>query len=675
VSEPQTSPPQAARRWGGWIGFLHGGDLRHVPAGSGLGYRPDIDGMRAIAVVAVLLFHGGLLGFTGGYVGVDIFFVISGYLIGSIVIGQSDAGTFSIVGFYDRRVRRIIPPLFAVITTTLAGGYFLLLPAQFKGLGYEALTAAGFSSNVWFWRQPGYFHPDSHVQPLLHTWSLGVEEQFYLFFPPLVLVLRRIGPSFLTYVVGAIALLSFAASAALLADYPSATFFLLPTRAWELMIGVFLAARGVPDLRSRSVAEAVVLVGLALMIAPCVLFSATTPFPGLAALPPTLGAALVIWGGAQRTSATSVLGSQPMVFVGLLSYSLYLWHWPVFVALRHLTATVDLSWPVAASGIALSFLLSIASVRLVEAPVRNRRLTPPARLYPIILAVLAIIVAASLWIVRHDGVPNRLSPRVQALAAGTNDFDPRSKACLDLPLATVGQSCRLGASGAPTFMLWGDSHAAAIAPAISAIAAADRRSGVLFAGAGCFPVFDVAPPGMTPIDRARCIRRGADARRLLAQNPGISEVILTARWRRGNEDPSPAIVQALERTVAELRASGKQVVVLGGLPLPRTNIPWALGVAANVGIDPGQLVARPALSPFYRAVISLRDAGAVRFIDLGPPLCTDGRCASERDGKPLFTDDNHVSTFAATRFLAPYLKQQRLFAPSPAGANADHMRK
>lgn len=338
-------------------------------------YRPEIDGLRAVAVIPVILFHAGFHIFKGGFVGVDIFFVISGYLITSIILAELKAGHFSIVGFYERRARRILPALFVVMAACLPAAWLWLLPQDMKNFSQSLVAVTGFFSNAFFWRTSGYFDADAALKPLLHTWSLAVEEQYYLFFPVLLLLMWRLGQRTI------VAFLSVALGASLgLAQWgthwtPDAAFYLLPMRGWELLVGSFVAFHLSGDARPaprEPVNQAVSAIGFALLLAALCLFDETTPFPGFHALVPTVGAALVIVAATPSTLVGRLLGHRLLVGIGLISYSAYLWHQPLLAFARH--QSVDPPGRLACAALVLASLaLAGVTWKYVETPFRNRK--------------------------------------------------------------------------------------------------------------------------------------------------------------------------------------------------------------------------------------------------------------------------------------------------------------
>lgn len=338
------------------------------------GSRRDIDGLRALAVIPVVLFHFGFSTFSGGFVGVDVFFVISGFLITSILFREISAQRFSFVDFWARRARRIIPALSVVLLVTLALGWLLLTAKDFSELGRTVRYQALFISNILFMREDGYFQPASDLKPLLHTWSLAVEEQYYIFFPLLMVLLMRHVRHW-RWMLFAVLLISFGLNIAYIDRKPDFAFFSLPTRAWELLCGAMLA---VLPARKHAVrpwlAQSVGAAGLAAVLLAVFTFDRGTVFPGWAALLPVLGATALIWSGGQgSTWAGQLLSARVFVWIGLLSYSFYLWHWPVYVYANAISIDGIQPWE-AAGWILLALGLAWLSWRFVELPFRDKRL-------------------------------------------------------------------------------------------------------------------------------------------------------------------------------------------------------------------------------------------------------------------------------------------------------------
>ena len=333
-------------------------------------YRSEIDGLRAIAVVAVILYHAGF-GVSGGYIGVDIFFVISGYLITSLILKEMRTGSFSLIQFYERRARRILPALFLVLAATFAIGWFVLVPSEMEDLSNSIMAVTAFVSNISFWLRTDYFAPAAELNPLLHTWSLGVEEQFYFFYPLLLLALVRFLPKNIFALVTAVSLASLGLAEWASRAMPVANFYLLPTRAWELGTGCLCAlAMADRDIRKN---ERFALAGLALAVVPLFLLDVSTPFPSLMAVPPVLGTAMLILYAQKGTWVARMLSVPAIVLIGLISYSAYLWHQPLFAFARLSNVTNSPSPAMMVGLIALTVILSLASWHFVEKPFRRRK--------------------------------------------------------------------------------------------------------------------------------------------------------------------------------------------------------------------------------------------------------------------------------------------------------------
>lgn len=344
-------------------------------------YRKEIDGLRAVSVLPVIFFHANFELFSGGFVGVDIFFVISGYLITSIILGEMKEGTFSLVKFYERRVRRILPALFVVILASLPFAWFWMLPDDLENFGQSLVATIFFGNNVLLWLTSGYFQLANEFKPLVHTWSLGVEEQYYILFPILIMLFWHMGRRGLTVLFFVAAVVSLGVAEWGVTIDSDATFYLLPTRGWELLIGALLAifltteqsGENILPEASQSVRQAASLLGLSLILFALFYFDRKTPSPGIFMLIPTIGAALVITFADQRTIVGRLLGSKILVGVGLISYSAYLWHQPLFAfaRLRSLEEPTDLVFLMLAG---LTLFLAYLTWRFIEQPFRNHNL-------------------------------------------------------------------------------------------------------------------------------------------------------------------------------------------------------------------------------------------------------------------------------------------------------------
>jgi peptidoglycan/LPS O-acetylase OafA/YrhL len=658
---------------------------------STLAYRRDIDGLRAIAVIAVVLFHFGVPGFTGGFVGVDVFFVISGYLITSIIWNQRQAGRFSFVDFWARRARRILPALFVMIAAVLAVGWFLMAPKDYEELGRSVRYQVMFVSNILFMRQDGYFDVASDLKPLLHTWSLAVEEQFYIVFPLLLTLLSSRLKHWRLALFGVL-LLSFGLSVWAVAHHPEKAFFLLPMRAWELLAGAMLAVAPRSHWRLTTTgAQVVSLFGFGLILLAVFAYDKSTPFPGAAALLPTLGVVTLIWAnGHRQTLVGGLLASRVLVGLGLISYSWYLWHWPVFVFASY--ASVEEPGLVDTAGlILLTLLLGYLSWRFVETPFRERRLLAGRRQILIAagcgVVVLGLAGQALRW---TDGLPSRLSDQALQYAKG-KEWRPELMRCLaDDKTPDDKLFCHYGklAPSSTKALVWGDSHATALIPVFDDGAQKHGVSVILASSPGCIPV-----EGLEHDQRcARFNRRVEGALKPQA----VGDVVLVARWSlylygdvkgdlghvlrdtHGRYDRATAeqrLADGLQATVRQLREGGHRVWLVKEAPLQQFSPPYRLTRLAmlhrptdDVGLAVAEHFKRQAFISQLFAQIAAANTG-VSVVDPAPLLCDDaGLCRVERDGHSLYTDDNHLSEIGA-RFVAPVLEPlfKRLQAQATLG--------
>ncbi|MEZ5830637.1 MAG: acyltransferase family protein [Dongiaceae bacterium] len=638
-------------------------------------YRADIDGLRALAVVAVLLFHAGVPLVGGGYVGVDVFFVISGYLITSLILHEQDAGAFSLTSFYHRRIRRILPALFVMICGCAIVGWFLLAPLDYARLGQNMAGAALSFSNLQFWFTAGYFDTPAAEKPLLHTWSLGVEEQFYLVFPIYLILVRRIWPSKRLPLTAAFCLASFAfASIAAFRD-PNGAFYLPHARLWELLIGGLLAMGVAPAPTRATLRTAAATLGLALVAGTAIFYSGDTIFPGIAALPPTIGTALVIWSGTGGTSVVGqALAARPLVFLGKISYSLYLWHFPL-LAFGLYVGLGEMSPATTAMLLAAAFVLAVLSWHFVEQPARRAggrlrwRTVASSAACGVIL-----LVFAGLTLQVSGGFAIRLREGALQLIAGRSQRNPDRLACY-VPSSTnidLGRLCVLGSGEAsPSFILWGDSHGEAMRGAVSAAATAVGRSGVFAGELGCPPLIGTAQPR-----KPACAAVSDALFHLINETKSIGTVILAARWgwwaesvpyKRESGEPvalalagfpdaevanRAALSIGLEHTISALLSAGKRVWIVGPVPevgydVPRYFYLRSLGFADGLDIAP----TRAEFNQRQAFVLDLLNdlAGRYQVGTIWPHerLCNDISCAITRDGHILYADDDHLSVFGA----------------------------
>lgn len=631
-----------------------------------LNYRPDIDGLRAVAVLAVVLHHLSAPLLPGGYVGVDVFFVISGYLITRIISREMDEGTFTFARFYERRARRIFPALFAVLAVSLLAGYALLLPSDMAATLRGVLGTLFFASNVVFWREfaEGYFAAtDAALNPLLHTWSLAVEEQFYVFFPVLLLACFRWARRFIVLALIVCAMVSLTVAALLVQSKSVAVFFLSPFRAWELLIGALLAVGAVPPLRSHVLREALAGAGLLAIAVACFVYDDKTTFPGLTALVPVLGAAALIYtGGIGPTLAGRLLQLPPMVWVGLVSYSLYLWHWPLTVFTRY-----AIGFEPIASYIPLLFIVSLGlaalSYRFIEQPCRRSVNFGRRAVFASSAVFVSAFTALAAVGLHHGGFESRFSDEVVKMDEARTPEIPW-KNC---NARTREAWCTLGDPSRPsTMLLWGDSHLLSWAPALSkSIKDAGARA-VFVTSSACPPLL-----GVFTSTRPTCAEQNLGVKSYLEANPEIHTVVLAAYWSfyfsendelTSTDDFPPARGSDAARTglistIQWLRENAKQVVLIGPVPVFDKNVPLALALGKAKDrsyLHSSMAEQRKDISAFLDAVDSVKRNGtSFRFLDPIQWLCSES-CMVVKDGIPLYRDAHHLS-IAGAMALEPRL--------------------
>lgn len=581
-------------------------------------YRPDIDGLRAVSILLVVGYHAHPWMLPGGFVGVDVFFVISGFLITRILLAP---GGIPLATFYARRIKRIFPALIAVLLATYAIGWSILLPQPFRLLGENIAASALFTSNLFQLGQLGYFAPLAAENPLLHLWSLGVEEQFYIFWPLALVLLMR---SFYRrrYILGAI-LASLGASVILARVNPDWGFYAPLPRAWQLLIGGLLAEA---NLVRKSGSHFLGAIGLGAIVASALLFDRSMPFPGALALVPVLGAALVIVSPSAATNRV-LLSSRPAVLLGLVSYPLYLWHWPLLAylgILRHGAPNFLEIW----TAVLAAIVLSILTYCFIELPLRHRRNVVPA-----LSIALASIGTIGLVTIASAGFLWRFPPELQAIAAVSTDDNPafRDHCFLEAAGSSFDTSC-VEQGGKPLLLLWGDSNAAALYPAVSDAARKTSFRVARFTAPGCAPIIDAGPS-------AACTEANGKAFALIAASrPEV--VVLYAMWGFDND------LTKLSRTIAALRSAGvPRVVVLGPPPVWKRTLPHAIinhyRFAHELPDRLGTGVSGPAEDEL---MADFGKSAGVDFVSVRKVLCDQRQCLVRTPaGEVIATDAIHLS--------------------------------
>ena len=654
-------------------------------------YRPEIDGLRAVAVLSVIAFHAGIEHMAGGFVGVDVFFVISGYLISRIIFDELDRGTFTIAGFYERRARRILPALLLVVLVTLPLAWLWMLPAQFSAFADSLVAVALFASNILFWSESGYFAPAAELKPLLHTWSLAVEEQFYLLFPLLLIACRGARRVWLPRIVMLIFVASLAVAELGRSTASNAVFYLTPARVWELMLGVLIVLGA--DLPARvgdRTADGLAAIGLAAIAIAVFIFDAASGVPGLAGLIPTGGAALVIAFARPGGAVARLLSHRAVVFLGLLSYSAYLWHQPLF-ALARLRLGPEAEGAVLAVLAVASIVLAWLSWRFVERPFRDRRrfsrraVLRGAATVSVLLAGLGIGLAS---------VPEATLAKAAELDQARLERLERSALEHCRPAGEVPRplaACGIGAPDGPSrIVVVGDSQARSIQAGLHAVLETMGVAGIYF-GAGSTLPLPSALQYDDGFETAAAVAYENVFERIEAERPSV--VLLQARWdllyevdrsptdaRRtprytalSTDDPlnretsRSALRTALTADVARLASAGGTVFLLSAIPTLPHGVRRCYLDRACSEIDAAPLRRRNEGADAMLADVAAAHPN-VFHVELLGLLCPEDACLIETGDRMLYRDPAHL-TVEGAEWLADELLRSRLsMALQAAGA-------
>lgn len=650
-------------------------------------YRADIDGLRAVAIISVILYHFSIEGFDAGFLGVDVFFVISGFLITTQIHREIASGDFSFRRFWLRRARRILPALLVMTIACLAVGWAMLTPHDFAMLGSVAASSSVFASNIALWILfGGYFTPGAESAALLHTWSLSIEEQFYLLLPIAMFVVWQ---WFRSYLLPGL-LLVIAAGLALSiwggANAPSASYFLFPTRMWELAIGAALAIV-VNDRRVQAgagLAELLAFGGVAGILCSLVFFDRSTVFPGLAALLPCVSAAMLIFANVDhQTIVARALSIRPVVFIGLISYSLYLWHWPALVFMRYRDLDrFDTNDKLITALIALGFAL--ASYKFIEVPARRRKIIPNQTIFGVTCALLSATIAASgVLVFSRDGVPSRIPDVAGLYASGADD---RTSPALCPDHETI---CRIVSAepSAPALLLWGDSHAYAILPAFQDLAI---EHGVeLWYSRAC--LFQADAVLDSAADDNCSLTRDETLAWIGSHDP--NGVVMALRWTSAVEQRltdseeyfesglrSPDAIKSnrvrfLQDTEYAVRKTADKDIpfwFVRQVPEYRFYVPRKLYMATvtrhnveDIGLD---RTSHDERGRYTASVLQGLAMDTAHVIDPASVLCNETRCRVERDGRALYHDDDHLTVFGA-KLLKPIIEP--VFTAITANSNPE----
>jgi len=641
---------------------MNRGDHRHdLPGGvhSSLNYRSDIDGLRAVAVLPVVFFHAGV-GFSGGFVGVDIFFVISGYLISRVLLRDWERGQYSIVMFYERRVRRIIPALFAVIAFTFVFSAVLLIPKDFHDFSASAVAATAFFSNILFYEQSGYFATAAHYKPLLHTWSLAVEEQFYILYPLLLWISVKYFRRYFSFLAATGIILSLAACQFAVIKRPDMAFYLSPFRAWELLIGCLVALGVFPPMKSDAIRNVACLVAALLLLYPIFFYSPDTPFPGVAALVPCAGAAILLHSHeAGDTLVGRVLSSSPFVFFGKISYSLYMWHWPLLVLARLILLRP--LHPIEGLGVAsLSVGAAYFSWRYIELPFRKPDRIARSKLFQMAAMGAGVLLLAATYGAASGGMPWRFAPQVNTLAA-YNDSTKTTQWLAERgmgdcfqgennPKLAAALRCMSVSNEGRNILVWGDSHAAYAFPGVWELG---RREGIttrLISMASCFPIISTKM-------LAGCSSFAPYVATHL-KDFHYSAIVLFGHWyaqERKWQDTTrrAAFFANLSKTLKIIRANGTPVILIG--PLPEYDEPLPVILARRLAFGgKGELATH--LEKGAQNLDNLMKARfgrmpGVIYVSAYDAMCDRKGCQTMAGNAPIELDESHFSPPGAEKIV------------------------
>jgi peptidoglycan/LPS O-acetylase OafA/YrhL len=668
-------------------------------------HRPEIDGLRALAVLPVIFFHAGFESFSGGFVGVDVFFVISGYLITSLILVQKEAGSFRLVEFYERRARRILPALFFVVCATIPFAWLWLRPSDLAAFGDSVTAVFLFASNVLFWSDSGYFDTASEMKPLLHTWSLSVEEQYYLIFPLFVIVMWKLSRQWLGAALFALTLCSLALAQWGSMQAPSAAFYLLPTRAWEILLGALIAFyslyRADSLAKSTPLTQTLGIAGLLLIGYSVYGFDAGTRFPGFYALVPTVGTGLIIMFATSNTVAGKLLRWRPLVAIGLVSYSSYLWHHPLFAFAKHRASReLPTGWLLALA--AVSLLLAFVSWRWVEQPFRDRGRIPRRKIFAGALAGNIALMAIGLGLRADQGHSSRFPAPV--LTAVEPSMSDGSDTCAQYAAIADGlRVCQFGdARATVTVALYGDSHADALLGVMHSALLRQRVRGVHIVNDVCHAIPGIVDSRYERDQLSTCPATHERMLQWLRTNADYTVVMLRWTYRlypvpglidrllfdngeggiengdeprmnfiaRGRErDIGPAAKQSAihEFLIGMAEATQKLVVVYpvpeAGWDVPRYSMARYLASGTVPEVISTSAHAFNLRNQFITAVLDEFDHPKVDRVRPASLLCgmhQESRCVVSWRGVPLYYDEDHLSNEGAAIVVNEIVRSLRL---------------
>ncbi len=653
----------------------------HSSAGVAPRYRADIDGLRALAIVPVVLFHARVPGFDGGFIGVDVFFVLSGFLITRLLMSTADKPAGEVLAnFYVRRARRILPALLAMLAVVAAVSLVVLLPADLERLGQSLALAAISLGNVGAWLAGAYF--ETAPRALVHLWSIAVEEQFYLVYPLVFRWLVRPLAGGRAWPLIALAVVSFLIGAWASHAYPLANFYSPVSRAWQLLMGAIVAIGGWRTFGGKVRDEIASIVALLVLAICFAAFHELLRHPGVVTLIPCLATAVLLIVD-RPTMVTRLLSLRALVFVGLISYSIYLWHAPMLVLARYYMIEVPGAASLAVQ-MAAVFVVSVLSWRWIEQPLRTRRRLPSNRAFLwSAAAASATLCAVGVWLYTSRGLPQRFAPEMTGMTDVRGVAHLGFVHCIKPDPAEVarGHTCEFGAErGARRALIWGDSHAWASLSTWDRLGSANDTRVYFSSSSACPPLLGGTRVRASDISARRCADFNA-AMLEAVRNLEPDIVVLQASWvhaldlRKTDDAASTSedslFANGLHETVRRIAAPGRTVCIVRGVPRVSESVPYLLGMSRRKEIDPERFAPTRAATLDEQhvsesAIDALAARGLVRDVDPKRLLCPGRRCLLQGpDGAVLYFDSNHLS-LAGAEFVAPELQRCFTGASGPA---------
>lgn len=635
-----------------------------------INYQPHIDGLRAIAVLSVLVFHLDKSWLPGGFVGVDIFFVISGYLITSILTREIDQKRFSLKHFYTRRIKRILPVYFTVAASSLITGIIILAPSELIKVAESLLASVVFLSNYYFYFNVGYFGGQADLMPLIHMWSLAVEEQFYIFWPIVLMILAAIAsPLWRTVVIWAIFLSSFIISLMLSSSHPDFSYYAIMTRTYELMVGALFA---IYMERAKALPKVSVWMAFATLILSVIFIRQSMAFPGWIALLPCVATGTLIVKGQESRGVSRFLSAPFMVWVGLLSYSLYMWHWPVISFMRHYFIELEMQHILFA--IVVTFALSMISRHLIEKPMMVSSASFKRSFLLVYILPATILVSVSWFIISNDGVYSRYSNDEQTLLRTSEAVGHHC--ARSLPYDKPNPDCLIGEEKTEPkakVLLWGDSHANHFFNTAKVASTSMPVTFELVSFAGCPSI-----RGVFRVNRAysvKCYEHNEAVWEKLVKNGDFDAIVLASNWAnypRGNnlgdnedmsvstENSSRAFFSNMSNMISDMALLEKPFFIIDSVP----NFPFnparcninrkLLGQNRDCNLEESEY--KQGKAEFTTFIMQeVNDKRNVHFVSLDDALCEKGVCLSAKDGKALYSDSNHLSEYGSKYVASEFI--------------------